>query len=61
MRLGPCMAAYQRVLGSKMYVKQRVVLRLALSYFTLRALLGESGLKRSAAVRAMIQTINFLK
>ena len=36
---------------------QRAMLRLALSFFTWRTLVRESGLDREAAVRAMIQAI----
>ena len=58
MRFGPYMAAYQEVLGAKLSAKQRAVLRLALSFFTWRTLAREGGLKRAAAVDAMVQAID---
>ena len=57
LRMEPFMAAYQEVLGAKLSAKQRAVLKLALSFFTWRTLVRESGLKQSAAVGAMIQAI----
>jgi hypothetical protein len=45
LRLGTPMAACREVLGAKLNVKQRALLRLALSFFTWRALVRESGLK----------------
>jgi AcrR family transcriptional regulator len=57
LRLGPYMAAYHEVLGTKLSTKQRAVLRLALSFFTWRTLVREGGLKRSAAAGVMIQAI----
>jgi AcrR family transcriptional regulator len=61
MRLGPHMAAYQEVLGAKLTAKQRAVLRLALSFFTWRTLVRNGGLKRAAAVDAMVQAIDCAK
>jgi len=58
MRFGPYLAAYQEVLGAKLSLKQRAVLRLALSFFTWRTLTREGGLKRSTAVGAMVQAID---
>jgi hypothetical protein len=52
------MATYHEVLGTKLSIKQRAVLHLALSYFTWRALVRESGLKQGAAVGAMVQAID---
>jgi hypothetical protein len=52
------MVAYHEVLGAKLSTKQRAVLHLALSYFTWRALVRESGLKQDAAVGAMLQAID---
>jgi hypothetical protein len=49
--------AYQEVLGAKLGAKQRAVLHLALSFFTWRTLVRESGLKRGAAVSAMVHAI----
>jgi AcrR family transcriptional regulator len=57
LRFGPPMAAYHEVLGTKMSAKRRAVLRLALSYFTWRTLVRESGLKPGDAVGAMVQAI----
>lgn len=57
MRLGPYMAAYHKVLGAKLGAKARAVLRLALSFFTWRTLAREGGLKRAAAVDAMVQAV----
>ncbi len=57
LRLGPSMAAYQEVLGAKLSLKQRAVLRLALSFFTWRTLVRDGGLKQRAAVKTMVQAI----
>lgn len=57
MRMGPCMAAYQDVLGAKLGTKQRAVLRLALSFFTWRTLVRDSGLKQNTAVGVMVRAI----
>ena len=57
LRLGPSMAAYQEVLGAKLSLKQRAVLRLALSFFTWRTLVRDGGLKKGAAVKTMVQAI----
>lgn len=57
LRFEPSMAAYHEVLGENLTEKQRAMLRLALSYFTWRTLVCESGLEQEAAVRAMIQAI----
>jgi AcrR family transcriptional regulator len=54
---GPPMAAYHEVLGAKLSAKQRAVLHLALSFFTWRTLVRESGLKQDAAVKAMVLAI----
>lgn len=61
MRLGPYMTAYRDVLGAKLTTKQRAVLRLALSFFTWRTLVPESGLKQGAAIEAMVQAIDCVK
>jgi hypothetical protein len=58
LRLGPPMAAYREVLGAKLNAKQRALLRLALSFFTWRTLVRESGLKQGAAVAAMVHAID---
>lgn len=57
LRYGPVMAAYGEVLGAKLNAKQRAMLYLAMSFFTWRTLVRESGLKQSAAVAAMVQAI----
>jgi AcrR family transcriptional regulator len=54
---GQSMAAYREVLGETLSTKQRAVLRLALSFFTWRTLVRESGLEQAAAVGAMVQAI----
>jgi hypothetical protein len=61
LRFGPSMAAYHEVLGAKLGVKQRALLRLALSYSTWRTLVREGGLRPAAAVGAMVQAINCAK
>ncbi len=61
LRFGPYMAAYQEVLGAKLSMKQRAVLRLALSFFTWRTLVREGGLRPAAAAGAMVQAINGAK
>jgi AcrR family transcriptional regulator len=57
LRFGPHMAAYEEVLGARLNAQQRAMLRLALSFFTWRTLVRESGLKRAAAVDTMVQAI----
>jgi AcrR family transcriptional regulator len=61
MRFGPHMAAYRDVLGAKLNATQRAVLRLALSFFTWRALVLEGGLKPDAAVKAMVHAVHCAK
>ncbi len=58
LRFGPQMAIYGEVLGRKLGTKQRAMLGLALSFFTWRTLVRESGLKQGAAVGAMVQAID---
>ena len=58
LRIRPALVTYHDVLGANLNTKQRAVLHLALSYFTWRALVYESGLKQSAAVGAMLQAID---
>lgn len=53
----PQMTAYHEVLGKSLTGRQRPLLHLALSFFTWRILVLESGLKQEAAVSAMVQTI----
>ena len=52
------MAAWPEVLGADLNMKQRAVLRLAISFFTWRTLVGEGGLEQSAAVNAMVRAID---
>jgi AcrR family transcriptional regulator len=54
---GPVIATYHEVLGAKLGAGQRPMLHLALSFFTWRALVRESGLAQAAAVKAMVQAI----
>jgi AcrR family transcriptional regulator len=61
LRFGPPMATYAEVLGAKLNAKQRALLRLALSFFTWRTLVRESGLRQGAAVAAMVQAIDCAK
>lgn len=58
LRFEPYMAAYREVLGEKLSKKKRAVLQLALSFFTWRTLVRESGLKQNAAVEAMVHAID---
>ncbi|MCC6887432.1 MAG: TetR/AcrR family transcriptional regulator [Hyphomicrobiales bacterium] len=58
LRFGPPMAAYHEVLGATLSVKQRALLRLALSFFTWRTLVRQGGLKQGAAVTAMVGAID---
>jgi AcrR family transcriptional regulator len=55
---GPSMTSYREVLGAKLSAKQCAMLELALSFFTWRTLVRESGLKPKAAVEAMIEAID---
>lgn len=57
LRMGPSLAAYDEVLGAGLNARQRALLWLALSFFTWRTLVRESGLKQRAAVVAMVQAI----
>lgn len=57
LRLGPYMAAYETVLGETLNAKQRALLQLALSFFTWRTLVRQSGLKTRAAVEVMVQAV----
>jgi len=57
LRFGPYVAAYHEVLGAKLNARQRAMLGLALSFHTWRTLTRESGLKRAAAVAAMVHAI----
>jgi AcrR family transcriptional regulator len=57
LRYGPVMASYIDVLGAGLNARQRVMLSLALSFFTWRSLARDSGLMQAAAVAAMAQAI----
>ncbi|MDW6025374.1 helix-turn-helix domain-containing protein [Mesorhizobium sp. BAC0120] len=58
LRWGPTMAAYRDVLGDELSTAQRAMLHLALSFFTWRTLVLESGLKPEGAVEAMVQAVD---
>lgn len=58
LHIAPTMMKYGEVLGAKLGAQQRAVLQLALSFFTWRTLVRESGLKGNAAVAAMVQAID---
>jgi len=57
LRLGPQMAACHAALGAALGARQRAMLRLALSFFTWRTLVRESGLKQATAVAVMVEAI----
>jgi AcrR family transcriptional regulator len=57
LRQGAPMAAFREVLGAGLNARQRALLDLALSFFTWRTLVRESGLKQGAAVGAMVEAI----
>ena len=57
LRMGPHFAAYNEVLGAKLSAKRRAMLRLALSFWTWRTLVRDSGLKSAAAVTTMVEAI----
>ena len=57
LRHGPVFAAYGEVLGAGLGPKSRVMLGLALSFFTWRTLVGEQGLSSEAAAKAMARAI----
>ena len=57
LRLGPYLAAYEKVLGETLNAKQRALLQLALSYFTWRTLVQQSGLETRSAVEVMVQAV----
>ncbi len=56
-QFGPYVANYRKVLSAELSARQRAVLDLALSFFTWRTLVRESGLKPDAAVGAMVRAI----
>jgi AcrR family transcriptional regulator len=57
LRFQPFMTAYHEVLGARLSARQRAMLHLALSYFSWRALVRETGLGQEAAVETMVQAI----
>jgi AcrR family transcriptional regulator len=57
LRLGAAIGSYIDVLGAPLNTKQRVMLGLALSFFTWRTLVRDIGLTQAAAVTAMINAI----
>ena len=57
LRMGPSMADYHETLGEKLNARQRAMLGLALSFYTWRSLVRDSGLTLAAAVGAMLQAI----
>jgi AcrR family transcriptional regulator len=57
LRYGPFMAAYYEVLGEGLGAERRAMLQLALSFFTWRILVRESGLQPEAAAETMARAI----
>ena len=57
LRYGPYFKAYNDVLSEGLNAGQGALLHLALSFPTWRTLVRESGMKKSAAVEAMVQAI----
>jgi AcrR family transcriptional regulator len=57
LRFGPVIGAYIDALGEPFNTKQRVMLGLALSFFTWRTLVRDIGLTQAAAVTAMTNAI----
>ena len=57
LRYGPSFAAYHEVLGAKLSAQQRAMLQLGLSFHSWRTLVRDGGLKRAAAVTAMVDAI----
>ena len=57
-QFAPAIADWQAVLGAKLTKQQRVMLRIALSFFTWRILVRECGLTQIAAIDAMVQAID---
>lgn len=58
LRWGPYFAAYHETLGTGLDTKQRAMLHLALSFYTWRTLVRDSGLKQAAAVKAMVHAVD---
>jgi AcrR family transcriptional regulator len=57
LRLGPRMQAYRETLGAELDATQRPLLNLALSFFTWRTLVKQSGMEERAAVDAMVASV----
>jgi AcrR family transcriptional regulator len=57
LRYGPPMGAVSGVLGAALNAQQQALLHLALSFFTWRTLVRESGLSQGAAVDVMVRAI----
>lgn len=57
LRFGPQLATYCEVLGNGLTARQKVTLRLALSFFTWRTLVQESGLTQTVAVTLAVKAI----
>jgi AcrR family transcriptional regulator len=57
LRFVPVAKVWHEVLGAHLSGKQRAMLHLALSFYTWRSLVSESGLSPAAAVAAMVQAI----
>ena len=57
LRLGPTIADWRETLGAGLAPPQRAILDLALSFFTWRTLVRDSGLSPTAAVETMAQAI----
>jgi AcrR family transcriptional regulator len=60
-RWGPYLAAYREVLGEQLNARQRVLLRLAISFHSWRTLTRDGGLSSADAVKAMEQAIDCAK
>jgi AcrR family transcriptional regulator len=58
LRYVPVMAAYHKALGKALNRKQGAVLHLALSFFTWRTLVRESGMTQTAAVGTMADAVD---
>jgi AcrR family transcriptional regulator len=57
LRFGPQLETYYEVLGKGLTARQKLMLRVALSFFTWRTLAQESGLTQSASVTLTVKAI----
>ena len=57
-QFGPYLAGYREALGAGLSATQRAALDLALSFFTWRSLVRESGLSRNAAIALLVRAID---